>query len=65
MRVAAVTAEPPTATAPALALAFIRIAQLRAAGYDLVYPERDELARLVRGPELISIPLLQEHEVAP
>jgi hypothetical protein len=50
-------AEPPTAPAPpALALAFARIAQLRAAGYDLVYTEQpSELARLVRGRELVIV----------
>jgi hypothetical protein len=49
-------AEPPTAAPPVLALAFARIAQLRAAGYDLVYTEQpSELARLVRGRELVIV----------
>jgi hypothetical protein len=50
-------AEPLTApTAPApIANAFTRIAQLRAAGFDLVYPERGELARLIRGREIMII----------
>lgn len=47
-------AEPPTKP-PAIALAFARIAQLRAAGFDLVYPEAGELARLRKGAELIIV----------
>lgn len=42
---------------PPIARAFIRIAQLRAQGYDLVYPERGELARLVRGQLLVIVPI--------
>jgi len=54
------TAEPPTA--PAIALAFARIAALRAAGFDLVPPlQPTELARLVRGRELIIV--RAEHNV--
>lgn len=45
----------------AIADAFTRIAQLRAAGFDLVYPERGELARLIRGRELIIV--RAEHNV--
>lgn len=54
-------AEPPTAQPPAIAQALQRIAQLRSAGYDLIAPEApDELARLRRGAELVTVaaPLL-------
>jgi hypothetical protein len=55
------TAEPPTAPS-AMALAFTRIAQLRAAGYDLVYPVLPhELARLRKGAELIIMSTGKEH----
>lgn len=54
--------EPPAATVPAaIALAFARIAQLRAAGFDLLYPEVGELARLRKGAELIIVPIVKEH----
>jgi hypothetical protein len=53
-------AEPPAALA-AIARAFARIAQLRADGYDLVYVEQPhELARLMRGRELIIVPTVKE-----
>jgi hypothetical protein len=48
---AAAPAAPPAATAAALA----QIAQLRAAGFDLVTPERGELARLIRGAEVVIV----------
>lgn len=47
-------AEPPTAP-QAIALAFIRIAELRAVGFDLLYPEDGELARLRKGAELVIV----------
>jgi hypothetical protein len=50
-------AEPPTAAAPALALAFTRIAELRAAGFELLYPECGELARLRKGAEIVIVPV--------
>jgi hypothetical protein len=58
-------AEPPTAppAPPPMALALARIAQMRSAGFDLVYPERGELARLVRGRELVIVPTVKEWEV--
>jgi hypothetical protein len=56
-----VSEPPPTAAAPALALAFTRIAELRAAGFDLVPPmQPTELARLIRGRELIIVPTIKE-----
>lgn len=58
---AAAPAQHPAKRAPApvleypIARAFARIAELRAAGFDLVYPHAGELARLRKGAELIII----------
>jgi hypothetical protein len=54
-------AEAPRTTPAAIALAFTRIAELRAAGFDLVYPKPGELARLRKGAELVII--RTEHNV--
>lgn len=50
-----VTAEPPCAAAPTLALALARIAALCAAGFDLVYPAPGELARLRKGNDVVIV----------
>lgn len=44
-------------TTPPYARAFARIAQLRAEGWALVYPEAGELARLRKGAEVVIVPI--------